>query len=135
MITTPCTFIATSQPILCRGSKVVFADIDQRTFNVDPKSIEEKITSRTKAIFLVHDGGHVCDMDPILELAKKHNILILEDAARSPGAEYKGRKTGSCGDVGVVRTIIVRQTTTHNRRKCHRFYKVAIFLENGLQRV
>ena len=112
VITTPCTFIATSQPILCRGSKVIFADIDHKTFNIDPKSIEDKITSNTKAIFLVHDGGHVCDMDPILELAKKHNILILEDAARSPGAEYKGRKSGSFGDVGVFSFHCIKNMTT-----------------------
>ncbi|MEM7112508.1 MAG: DegT/DnrJ/EryC1/StrS family aminotransferase [Chloroflexota bacterium] len=112
VITTPCTFIATSQPILAHGATAVFADIDPRTFNIDPKSIEEKITERTKAIFLVHDGGHVCDMDPIMALARKHNILVLEDTARSPGAEYKGRRAGSIGDIGVFSFHSIKNMTT-----------------------
>jgi perosamine synthetase len=112
VITTPCTFIATSQPILTHGSKAVFADIDPRTFNIDPEAIAEKITDRTKAIFLVHDGGHVCDMDPIMALARKHDLLVLEDSARSPGAEYKGQRAGSMGDIGVFSFHSIKNMTT-----------------------
>ena len=112
VITTPITFIATSQPILAHGAKVVFADVDARTFNIDPTSIAEQITDRTRAIFLVHDGGHPCDMDPIMALAHKHNLLILEDAARAVGAEYKGRKVGSFGDIGTFSFHSIKNMTT-----------------------
>lgn len=112
VITTPITFIATSQPILAHGAKVVFADVDPRTFNIDPASIAEKITDRTRAIFLVHDGGHPCDIDPIMELARRHDLLILEDAARAVGAEYKGRKVGSFGDVATFSFHSIKNMTT-----------------------
>lgn len=112
VITTPVTFIATSQPILSHGATAVFADIDPRTFNIDPESIAEKITERTKAIFLVHDGGHPCDMDPIMALARKHNLLVLEDSARAIGAEYKGRKVGSIGDIGTYSFHSIKNMTT-----------------------
>ena len=112
VITTPITFIATSQPILAHGATAVFADVDPRTFNIDPGSIAEKITDRTRAIFLVHDGGHPCDMDPIMELAGEHDLLVLEDCARAIGAEYKGRKVGSFGDVGVFSFHSIKNITT-----------------------
>lgn len=112
VITTPITFIATSQPILAHGAKVVFADVDRRTFNIDPASIAERITDRTRAIFLVHDCGHPCDMDPIMELARKHGLLVLEDAARSIGADYKGRKVGSFGDVATFSFHSIKNMTT-----------------------
>lgn len=112
VITTPVTFIATSQPILAHGAKTVFADVDPHTFNIDPYCIAEEITERTKAIFLVHDGGHPCDMDPIMELARKHNLMVLEDAARAVGAEYKGRKVGSFGDIGTFSFHSIKNMTT-----------------------
>ena len=112
VITTPTTFIATSQPILTHGAKVVFADIDPRTFNIDPANIAEKITDRTRAIFLVHDLGHPCDMDPIMELAREHDLLVLEDAARAVGAEYKGRRVGSFGDIGTFSFHSIKNMTT-----------------------
>jgi dTDP-4-amino-4,6-dideoxygalactose transaminase len=112
VITTPITFIATSQPILTHGSNVIFADIDPRTFNIDPASMAERITERTRAVFLVHDGGHPCAMDPIMELARKHDLLVLEDAARSVGAEYKGRKVGSFGDIGTFSFHSIKNMTT-----------------------
>ena len=92
------TFIATSQPILHLGGTVVFGDVDSRTFNLDPESVKEKITEKTKAIYPVHYAGQPVDLDPILELAKKHNLYVVEDAAHAPGAEYKGRKIGSISD-------------------------------------
>lgn len=112
VITTPLTFIATSQPILTHKATTVFADIDRRTFNIDPKSIEEKITERTKAIFLVHDAGHPCDMGPIMELAQRHNLLVLEDCARAIGSEYEGRKVGSFGDISTFSFHSIKNMTT-----------------------
>lgn len=101
VIVTPITFIATSLVILKEGAKPVFADINPKTFDVDPKDIEKKITSKTKAIYVVHYGGQMCDMDPIMEIAKKHKLAVLEDCAHAHGAKYKGRQAGSIGDVGV----------------------------------
>ena len=77
----------------------VFVDIDKDSFNLDPSKIEEAITEKTKAIMLVHLFGNPCDMNPIIEIAKKHNILVIEDAAQSPGAKY-GRPVGAIGDIG-----------------------------------
>ena len=101
VIVTPITFIATSLVILKEGAKPVYADIDPRTFNIDPKEIESKITKKTKAIYVVHYGGQMCDMDPIMEIARRHNLFVLEDCAHAHGAKYKGKQAGSIGDVGV----------------------------------
>ncbi len=101
VIVTPITFIATSLVILKEGAKPVYADVDPRTFNIDPKQIENKITKKTKAIYVVHYGGQMCDMDPIMEIARKHKLFVLEDCAHAHGAKYKGRQAGSIGDVGV----------------------------------
>jgi perosamine synthetase len=76
-----------------------FADIDPVTLNIDPKTIEAKITKRTKAIFVMHYGGNPVDMDPVMDIAKKHGLAVVEDAAHAPGAEYKGRKIGSIADI------------------------------------
>ena len=100
VIVTPITFIATSLVILKEGGKPVYADIDPKTFNIDPAQIESKITPRTKAIYVVHYGGQMCDMDPIMAIAKKHNLFVLEDCAHAHGAKYKGRQAGSIGDIG-----------------------------------
>ena len=100
VIVTPITFIATSLVILKEGAKPVYADIDPKTFNIDPKQIESKITPKTKAIYVVHYGGQMCDMDPIMAIAKKHNLFVLEDCAHAHGAKYKGRQAGSIGDIG-----------------------------------
>jgi perosamine synthetase len=100
VIVTPITFIATSLVILKEGGKPVFADIDPKTFDIDPKQIESKITPRTKAIYVVHYGGQMCDMDPIMKIARKHNLFVLEDCAHAHGAKYKGRQAGSIGDIG-----------------------------------
>lgn len=100
VIVTPNTFIATSLVILKEGGRPVFADIDPRTFNIDPAEIAKKVTPKTKAIYVVHYGGQMCDMDPIMEIARKHNLFVMEDCAHTPNAEYKGRKAGSVGDIG-----------------------------------
>jgi len=100
VITTPNTFVATAQPVLKQGGEVVFADIDPKTFNIDPEEVRKKITAKTKAIYVVHYAGQPVDMDPIMEMAKKHDLYVVEDAAHAPGAEYKGIRVGSIGHIG-----------------------------------
>lgn len=93
------TFIATSEAVTQTGAKVVFVDINPKTFNIDVDKIEEKITAATRGIVPVHLYGQPADMDPILEIAKKYNLKVVEDAAQAHGATYKGRQIGSIGDV------------------------------------
>lgn len=112
VIVTPNTFIATSLVVLKEGGVPVFADIDPRTFNIDPAEIAKKITSKTKAIYVVHYGGQMCDMDPIMEIARKHNLYVLEDCAHTPSAEYEGRKAGSIGDIGCFSFHSLKNMTT-----------------------
>jgi len=100
VITTPFTFFATAEAISHVGATPVFVDIDPCTFNLDPELIEENITPRTKAIIPVHLFGHGVDMTPILALADKYDIFILEDVAQAFGGKYRGRKLGTIGDVG-----------------------------------
>ncbi|MBW8000417.1 MAG: DegT/DnrJ/EryC1/StrS family aminotransferase [Planctomycetes bacterium] len=100
VITTPFTFFATVGSIVRVGAKPVFVDIDTKTFNINPSLIEAVITDKTKAIMPVHLFGQMADMDPIMEIAKKHDLFVIEDAAQSISSTYKGRKAGSIGDVG-----------------------------------
>lgn len=93
------TYIASANPILQLGAKPVFVDSLESTWQMDPDDIEKKITDRTKAIVVVHLYGHPCDMDKIMEIAKKHDLFIIEDCAEAIGSEYKGRKVGSFGDI------------------------------------
>jgi perosamine synthetase len=95
------TWIATVEPILYIGAKPVFVDVLPDTWCIDPKKIEAAITPKTKAIIVVHLYGNVCEMDEIMAIAKKYNLLVLEDAAEGLGSEYKGKKCGSIGDAGV----------------------------------
>ena len=95
VITTSFTFIASANSILYTGAKPVFVDIQPDTFNIDPKLIEAAITERTKAIMPVHLFGLCCDMDAILAIAKRHNLIVIEDACQSHGAAYKSRRAGS----------------------------------------
>jgi dTDP-4-amino-4,6-dideoxygalactose transaminase len=100
VITVAFTFIATVEAISYVGATPVFADINPDTFNFDPVELEKKITPRTKAIIPVHLYGQPVDMAPILEIAKKYNLFVVEDCAQSIGAKYKNTKTGSLGDIG-----------------------------------
>ncbi|OQY30173.1 MAG: hypothetical protein B6244_00995 [Candidatus Cloacimonetes bacterium 4572_55] len=100
VITTPFTFIATVEPMVLLKLRPVFVDIDPLTFNLDPKKIEEKITERTRAIAPVHLYGQCADMDPLLEIARKHNLYVIEDAAQAIGATYKDKKAGTIGTLG-----------------------------------
>lgn len=101
VITTPLSWISTANAIAARGAKVVFADVDPRTLNIDPAAVTAKLSPRTKAILPVHLYGQCCDMDALLELARPRGIRIVEDCAHVPGGEYKGRKAGALGDIGV----------------------------------
>ncbi len=100
VITVPFTFVASVAAIYYSRATPVFVDIDPRTFTMDPAKIEAAITPRTKAILPVHLYGQCADMDPILAIAKKHNLTVIEDACQAHGAEYKGRRAGSMGDLG-----------------------------------
>jgi len=101
VIVSPYTMTAGAIAPLIYGAVPIFADIDEDTFCLDPKSIEANITPRTKAILLVHILGHPSDMDEIMAIAKKHNLKVIEDCAQSPMSTYKGKLVGTIGDVGV----------------------------------
>jgi len=101
VITTPISWISTANAAAALGAKVVFADVNPHTLNLDPESVARKITDRTKVILPVHLYGQCCDMDALNALARPRGIVVVEDAAHAPGAEYKGRKAGSLGDIAV----------------------------------
>ena len=100
VITTAFTFVATTEAIGIVGAHPVFADIDPDTFNIDPAKIEAAITPRTKAIIPVHLYGQPCDMDAIMDIAKRHNLYVIEDCCQAIGAKYKGQMVGTFGDIG-----------------------------------
>jgi len=97
VITTPFTFISSANSILFTGARPVFVDIEEDTFNIDPELIEAAITPKTKAILPVHLYGYVCDMDAIMAIAEKYNLIIVEDACQAVGATYNGKAAGSWG--------------------------------------
>jgi dTDP-4-amino-4,6-dideoxygalactose transaminase len=100
VIVPPYTFLTTATAVVEANAVPVFADIDLETFNLDPKSVEAAITPKTRAIIPVHMGGQPADMDAIMTIAKKHNLIVIEDAAHAHGALYKGRGVGSVGHMG-----------------------------------
>jgi dTDP-4-amino-4,6-dideoxygalactose transaminase len=100
VITVPCTFVATVAAIVYTGATPVFVDVNPVTYTMDPSRVEAAVTSRTKAVLPVHLFGNPADMDPILAVARRHNLMVIEDAAQAHGAEYKGQRCGSIGDLG-----------------------------------
>lgn len=100
VITVPMTFMATAEAISYCGAKPVFVDIEEETYTMDPALLERAITPRTKAVVPVHLFGQTADMDPILEIAQRHNLHVIEDACQAHGAEYRGKKAGSLGSAG-----------------------------------
>jgi len=112
VITTPITFAASANCARYFGAKLVFADIDQKTYNIDPEQIGRCLTSRTKAIIPVDFTGQPCDIDWIMEIAKKHNLVVIQDGAHSLGAIYKGKKVGTQADMTMFSFHPVKPVTT-----------------------
>ncbi|TDO95227.1 UDP-4-amino-4,6-dideoxy-N-acetyl-beta-L-altrosamine transaminase [Halanaerobium saccharolyticum] len=112
VITTPLTFAATANSVLYQDARPVFADIDPKTYNIDPESIKDKITDKTKAIIPVHYAGQPCDMDKIKEIAAENDLIILEDGAHAVGATYKDQKIGCIGDMTTFSFHPVKNMTT-----------------------
>jgi len=112
VISTPVTCMATSQPILACGAKVVWADIDPRTGNIDPQDIERRITARTRAIMAVHWGGYPCDLAEINALAEAHGLKVIEDACHAFGASYRGAPIGSHSDFVCFSFQAIKEITT-----------------------
>jgi len=106
------TFVATAHVVEWLGAKPVIVDVEKDTFNIDPDAIEKAITPRTKAIIPVHYAGHACDLGAILQIAKKHNLRIIEDAAHAIGTEYGGKKIGNHGDAAVFSFYVTKTMTT-----------------------
>jgi len=149
VITVPNTDIPTTMTITHCGATIVWVDVDRRSFNIDPGKIEGKITERTKAILPVHLFGHPADMDPIIEIARRHDLLVIEDAALAVGAEYKHRKVGAIGDVGCFSLaptkilgaygdagiIVTNQQKTADRIKVLRNYGHGLEMEENAESI
>jgi len=112
VITTPFSFVASANCVLYERARPVFVDIEPDSLNIDPRRIEAAVTSRTRAILPVHAFGQPADMDAILEIARRHNLLVLEDACEAAGAEYRKRKAGALGDAAVFAFYPNKQITT-----------------------
>lgn len=139
VITTPITFAASSNCVLYCGAKTVFADVKKDTYNIDPEDIERKITKKTKAIIAVHFTGQPCEMDEIHRIAKKYNLIVIEDAAHALGADYKGKKIGSISDMTTFSFHPVKHITTGeggmivtNDEKLYE--KLVLFRSHGITR-
>ena len=112
VITSPFTFIASANSILYTGAKPVFVDIDEKTYNLDPEKIEKAITKKTRAIMPVHLYGAPCNMTKIMALARKHKLVVIEDACQAHGAKWLRRKVGSFGDAGTFSFYPTKNITT-----------------------
>lgn len=112
VITTPLTFVATANVIIHTGAQPVFADINPKTFNLDPAEIEKKISPRTRAVLPVHYAGRSCDMDRIMDIANANGLKVLEDAAHAVGTQYKGRTIGSIGDATAFSFYVTKNIMT-----------------------
>jgi len=112
VVTTAQTFVATAMAVLYAGATPVFADIQPGGPNIDPCDIEHRISSRTRAIIVVHYGGYPCEMDEILAVANKHRLKVIEDCAHALGATYKGHPVGALGDFGIFSFQAIKQMTT-----------------------
>ena len=139
VITTPITFAASANCALYCGATPVFADIEEDTYNIDPKEIEKKITEKTKAIVAVHFTGQPCKMDEIHAIAKKHKLIVIEDAAHALGADYKGKRVGSMSDMTTFSFHPVKHITTGeggmivtNSKKL--YDKLILFRSHGITR-
>ena len=139
VITSPITFAASANCVLYMGAKPVFADIDPVTYNIDPEDIRRKINNRTKAIIPVHFTGQPCNMDEIMQIARKHNLIVIEDGAHALGAEYKGQRIGSIGDMTTLSFHPVKHITTGeggaittNSREL--YDRLAMFRTHGITR-
>ena len=133
------TFAASSNVILHVGASPVFADVDKDTFNLNPKSVKGKITKKTKAIMPVHLYGQACDMGEINEIAKKHDLKVIEDSAQAIGALYKNKKTGSLGNAGCFSFHPIKNITTGEggmitTDKKEVYDKIIILKNHGIQK-
>ena len=111
-ITTPLTFAATANCVLYQGARPVFADVCPDTLNLDPEKLAKRITNKTRAVLPVAYAGHPADLDPILEQAAQHGLIVIEDACHALGAEYRGRRTGSIAHMSVFSFHPVKHVTT-----------------------
>lgn len=139
VITTPLTFAASANCILYCGGTPVFADVDPKTYNIDPSDIERKITPKTKAVIAVHLAGQPCDMDAIHAIARKHNLLVIEDGAHALGSKYKGKKIGGLSDMTTFSFHPVKPITTGeggmivtNNKELYQ--KLVLFRSHGITR-
>ena len=139
VITTPLTFAASANCVLYCGGTLVFADVDPKTYNIDPEDIRRKITDRTKAIIAVHLAGQPCDMDAIHSIAREHGLIVIEDGAHALGSVYKGKKVGSLSDMTTFSFHPVKPITTGEGGMIvtdnEEFYKkMVLFRSHGITR-
>lgn len=139
VITTPITFAASANCVLYCGGKPIFADINPETYNISPEEMEKKITEKTKAVIPVHFTGQPCDMKRISEIAKKHGLVVIQDGAHALGADYRGQKIGSTGDMTIFSFHPVKHITTGEGgmivTNSEEYYKrLVLFRSHGITR-